>query len=140
MQNLAQTKGYSLLGVVQFKILIQYTKLSAVSPVDMKATTAVDQTLTCNIGDVTQAVNVTWKDKDGADITHNQGGYTINKGTVNGSNVQVSTLTIAAATLGALDTSSPLTWKCAAKSTLYPDSEKSTYSDVVVTFLTLGNV
>ena len=104
----------------------------------MKATTAVDQTLTCNIGDVTQAVDVTWKDQDGGDITHNQGGYTINKGTVNGSNVQVSTLTIAAATLGALDTSSPLTWKCAARSKLYPDSEKSTDFNVIVTFLTFG--
>ena len=106
----------------------------------MKATTAVDQTLTCNIGDVTQAFDVTWKDKDGVDITHNQGGCTINKGTVDGSNVQVSTLTIAAVTLGALDTSSPLTWKCAAKSTLYPDSEKSTYSGVVVTFLQFGKL
>ena len=105
----------------------------------MKATTAVDQTFTCNIRDVTQAVDVTWKDETGGDITHNQGGYTINKGTVNGSNVQKSTLTITAATLGALDTSSPLTWKCAASSTLYPDSEKSTYYDVVVTFLTFGN-
>ena len=104
----------------------------------MKATSAVDQTLTCNIGDVTQSVDVTWKDKDDQDITHNHGGYTINKGTVDGSNVQLSTLTIAAATLGALDTSSPLTWKCAAKSTQYPDSEKSTYSDVVVTFLVYG--
>ena len=31
----------------------------------MNATTAVDQTLTCNIGDVTQAVDVTWKNNDG---------------------------------------------------------------------------
>ena len=123
-----------------FKIVIKTAKISAVSPIDMKATTAVDQTLTCNIGDVTQAVDVTWKDENDKDITHNQREYTINKGTVNGSNVQVSTLTIAAATLGALDTSSPLTWKCAAKSTLYPDSEKSTYSDVVVTFLQFGKV
>ena len=89
---------------------------------------------------MTQAVDVTWKDNDVKDITHNQGGYTINKGTVDGSNVQVSTLTIAAATLGALDTSSPLTWKCAAKSTLYPDSEKSIYSGVVVTFLQFGKL
>ena len=106
----------------------------------MHATTAVDQTLTCNIRDVTQAVDVTWKDKDDKDITHNQGGYTINKGTVDGSNVQVSTLTIGAATLGDLDTNSHLTWKCAAKSTLYPDSEKSTYSDVVVIFLQIGKL
>ena len=123
-----------------FKFLIKNAKLSAISTIDMNATTAVDQTLTCNIGDVTQAVDVTWKDNDVKDITHNQGWYTINEGTVNGSNVQVSTLTIAAATLGALDTSSPLTWKCAAKSTLYPDSENSTYSDMVVTFLQFGTL
>ena len=104
----------------------------------MGATTAVDQTLTCNIGDVTQAVDVTWKDNDGEDITDGVGGYSITKGTVDGSNVQTSTLNIAAATLGTLDTSSPLTWKCAARSTLYPDSEKSTDSNVIVTFLTFG--
>ena len=107
----------------------------------MDATIAVDQTLTCNIEEVTKAVDVTWKDKDGGDITHHQGGYTINKGTVDSStNVQVSTLTIAAATLSELDTTSPLTWKCAAKSTLYPDSEKSAESNVVVTFLTFGKL
>ena len=104
----------------------------------MDATTAVDQTLTCNIGDVTQAVDVTWKNNDGEDITDGVGGYTITKGTVDGSNVQTSTLKIAAATLDTLDTSSPLTWKCAARSTLYPDSEKSTDSNVIVTFLTFG--
>ena len=107
----------------------------------MDATIAVDQTLTCNIEEVTKAVDVTWKDKDGGDITHHQGGYTINKGTVDSStNVQVSTLTIAAATLSELDSTSPLTWKCAAKSTLYPDSEKSAESNVVVTFLTFGKL
>ena len=106
----------------------------------MKATTAVDQTLTCNIGDVTQAVDVTWKNNDGEDITDGVGGYTITKGTVDGSNVQTSTLKITATTLDTLDTSSPLTWKCAARSTLYPDSEKSTYSDVVVTFLHFGKL
>ena len=113
-------------------------KISAIIPVDMDATKSIERTLTCNIRDVTKAVDVTWKDNIGGDITHNHEGYTINKGTVDGSNVQVSTLTIAAATLGALDTSSPLTWKCAAKSTLYPASMKSTYSDVVVTFLVYG--
>ena len=103
----------------------------------MKATTAVAQTLTCNIGDVTQAVDVSWKDSAGAAVTDGAGGYTITKGSVE-TNVQASTLTIAADTLKALDTASPLTWKCAAKSTLYSDSEISTFSDVVVTFLTYG--
>ena len=104
----------------------------------MDATTAVDQTLTCNIGDVTQAVDVTWKKSDGGDVATGVGGYTITKGTVDGNNVQASTLTITAATLASLTTSSPLTWKCAAKSTLYTDSAKSADSDVVVTFLTYG--
>ena len=104
----------------------------------MDATVAVDQTLTCNIGDVTQAVDVTWKDKDDKAITDGQGGYTFAKGSVDGSDIQASTLTITAATLAALNTASPVTWKCAAKSTLYADSEKSTDSDVVVTFLTYG--
>ena len=104
----------------------------------MEATSTFDLTLTCNIGDVTQAVDVTWKDPVGSDITRSQEGYTITKGTVGERNVQESTLTIAAATLKRLDTDSPLTWKCAAKSTLYADSEMSTFSDVVVTFLTFG--
>ena len=105
----------------------------------MDATTAVDQTLTCNIGDVTQAVDVTWKNSDGGDVTNDVGGYTITKGTVAAEgNTQASTLTITAATLASLTTSSPLTWKCAAKSTLYTDSAKSADSDVVVTFLTYG--
>ena len=103
----------------------------------MKATTAVAQTLTCNIGDVTQAVDVSWEDSAGAPVTDGAGGYTITKGSV-ASNVQASTLTIAADTLKALDTAAALTWKCAAKSTLYSDSEISTFSDVVVTFLTYG--
>ena len=105
----------------------------------MDATTAVDQTLTCNIGDVTQAVDVTWKNNADGDVTSGAGGYTITKGTVDENYIQASTLTITAATLGGLaDTSSPLTWKCAAKSTLYPNSVKSVYSNVVVTFLTFG--
>ena len=105
----------------------------------MDATTAVAQTLTCNIGDVTQAVDVSWKDSAGNTITDGQGGYTITKGTVDDNNVQKSTLTVSAGTLGALsNTASPLTWKCAAKSTLYADSEISSYLDVVVTFLSYG--
>ena len=112
--------------------------ISAMFTVPMEATSNVDLTLTCNIGDLTKAVDVTWKDPFGSDIIHSQEGYTITKGTVGEGNVQESTLTIAAATLKRLDTDYPLTWKCAAKSTLYAESEMSTFSDVVVTFLTFG--
>ena len=105
----------------------------------MDATTAVAQTLTCNIGDVTQAVDVSWKKSDESDVVNGQDGYTVVTGSVVGT-VQKSTLEIEADTLRALpDTSSPLTWKCAAKSTQYPDdSEKSSDQDVVVTFHDYG--
>jgi hypothetical protein len=112
--------------------------ISAISPEAMKATIAVDQTLTCNIGDVTQAVDVSWKNNDGGEVKTGEGGYTVTKGAIVGGK-QASTLKIAAATLAAIsDTSKPLTWKCAAKSTLYPDSEISAYKDLIVTFLNKG--
>ena len=105
----------------------------------MDATDDVAQTLICNIWDVTQAVEVSWKTPSDEDITDGAGGYTVTQGSVDsGANVQKSTLTITSDTLKSLDTSSPLTWKCAAKSTLYSDSEQSTFKIVVVTFLTFG--
>ena len=107
----------------------------------MKATAAVTQTLTCDIGDVTQAVDVTWKDKDNNDITGSTSGYTITKGAVDGStNIQKSTLTIETSILSPLVASSPVTYKCSAKSTLYPDSEASSYKNLEVTFLSFGRV
>ncbi|KAL5251009.1 hypothetical protein ACHWQZ_G016668 [Mnemiopsis leidyi] len=112
------------------------SNIFTITPVDMDATDKIDQTLTCNIGDVTQAVDVSWKDPSGGDITGSTAGYTVTQGTVDASNVQKSTLTITAATLQALDTTTPLTWTCAAKSTLYTDSEESAFQNVVVTFLT----
>ena len=106
----------------------------------MSATDAVDQTLVCNIGDVTTAVTVSWTtSQDNTPITTGNG-YTITPGAVDGTtNVQESSLTIDAATLKALDTSSgSVIWKCAAKSLQYADSEQSEYKDLTVTFLTLG--
>ena len=104
----------------------------------MDATDQVAQTLTCNIGMVTQAVEVSWKDTSDVDID-NGGDYTITQGTVDpGTNIQESTLTISATKLQSLTTTSPLTWKCAAKSTLYTTSEQSEFQNVVVTFLTFG--
>ena len=111
--------------------------ISAINPVDMHATDAVAQTLTCNIGMVTQAVTVSWKDTTGGDIS-DSGDYTITQGTVDsGTNIQKSTLTISSTKLQSLTTTSPLTWKCAAKSAQYPDSEQSAFQNVVVTFVDL---
>ena len=103
----------------------------------MDATDDIDQTLICNIGDVTQAVEVSWKDPSDVDIVDGNGGYTVTQGSVS-SNQQESTLTITSDTLKSLDTSSPLTWKCAAKSLQYSDSKQSDFKDVVVTFFTFS--
>jgi len=104
----------------------------------MDATDKIAQTLTCNIGMVSQAVTVSWKDTADVDIT-NGGDYTITQGTVDsGTKIQKSTLTISSSKLQSLTTTSPLTWKCSAKSVQYPDSELSASQDVVVTFLTFG--
>ena len=112
---------------------------SAISPVNMDATDDVAQTLTCNIGDLTQDVEVSWKDPSDAAITASTTGYTITQGSVS-SNIQKSTLTIDSATLESAVAAgtSPLTWKCAAKSKQYTDSEQSGFQGVVVTFLTYG--
>ena len=95
--------------------------------------------MTCNIGDVTQAVDVSWKDSAGGPIAAETEGYSIVKGSVDPSTkIQKSTLTIEADTLKALTTTSPLTWKCAAKSEAHANSAISAFEDVVVTFLTFG--
>ena len=120
------------------QILWQNPKISAITPVDLDATTSVAQTLTCNIGDITTAVDVKGKVKDGGDITDTQEGYTITKGSVNQNNVQESTLTISPAQLQKLDTSSPVTYKCSAKSSQYPQSKESPYQSLVVTFHDFG--
>ena len=113
--------------------------ISAITPVNMDATDDIAQTLTCNIGEVTQAVSISWKTPSGGDVTDGVGGYTVTQGSVV-SNVQKSTLTITSDTLKTVLTagSTPLTWKCAAKSTEYSDSTQSAFKDVVVTFLTFG--
>ena len=102
----------------------------------MKSTYHVAQTLTCNIGDVDNAVEVSWQDKDNKLLTNGQGGYSISQGSVSKDKHQISTLTITADTLKDLDRES--TWKCAARSTEYPDSEQSPFQDLEVIFLTLG--
>ena len=125
---------------IKVQILWQNPKISAITPVDLDATTSVAQTLTCNIHDLTAAVDVKWKDKDGGDISDTQEGYRVTKGTVNQKNVQESTLTISPAQLQKLDTSSPVTYQCSAKSSQYPQSKESPYQNLVVTFHDFGEL
>ncbi|XP_063676931.1 mucin-17-like [Bolinopsis microptera] len=105
-----------------------------------KATTAVAQTLTCDIGDVVTDVIVSWKDNAGADITSDSAGYTIAQGSADsGTKIQTSTLTIDVATLTSVAVAAnPATYKCAAQSVEYSDSATSTFKEIVVNFLTFG--
>lgn len=104
------------------------------TPVNVNSADGI--TLTCNIGDLTTAVDVSWKDNEGNAITSGQGGYTIEQGTLI-SNSQESTLQITSiAEAASSDTT--VTFKCAAKSTQYLDSETSIDRDIVVNILTFG--
>ena len=87
----------------------------------MKATTAVTQTLICNIGELSKNVEVSWKDPDGNDVTDDMEGYSVTQGSVD-ENVQKSTLTVDSPTLTSMDTSSPVEFKCSAKSLQYRNS------------------
>ena len=104
----------------------------------MKATTAVTQTLICHIGDLSNNVEVSWKAPDGKDVTDDMEGYSVTQGSVDDENVQKSTLTVDSPTLTAMDTSSPVEFKCSAKSLQYPNSVPAPYQNLVVSFLTFG--
>lgn len=115
---------------------IEFPGIDPVTPV--KATTAVTQTLTCYIRDVTTALTVIWKDNHGEEITSGQGGYTIDQGSVDsGTEFQKSTLEIHPATLSNLG-ATQATFKCAAKSREYSDSAVSEDVDIAVRFHTGG--
>ena len=91
-------------------------------------TTDSDQTLTCTISDLDQshAVEVTWKDPEGNDVSkidNSDTFYTIIKGTVNESGIQETQLTIKQVKMETY--SSSFTYKCSVKSSQYPDSPAS---------------
>ena len=100
-------------------------------------TTAVDQTLTCTIGELDASgtpVTVTWKDpsdgavSDGAD-------YVLAQGTVDSNGVQNAELTIKAAKLASFSGQASFTYKC---SVGYSGSPASAAIDVVANVLTYG--
>ena len=127
---------------MKLQILWQNLNISAITPVDLDATTSVAQTLTCIIGDVTKSVEVKWRYRDGDDITNNQDGYTMTKGSVSKKdtkNLQESTLIISPETLQKLHASSFfVTYQCSAQSSEYPESEASPYQNLLVTFHDFG--
>ena len=119
--------------------LIIHHSLKSFTSATKYATTAIDQTLSCKIQNLTEPVQVTWRNLDDSEITGSSEGYAINQGTVDENGIQISTLTISAAKLSQLNTSSPLTWECVVQPSLNPNLKYSvSLTKVVVTFLDFG--
>ena len=114
---------------------------SEITPQDTTQTVmALNQTLYCTIKDAPYPVHVIWKDNDFNEITNSTEGYSIHQGTVNDNNTQTSTLSISAAKLREMDTSSPLTWRCSAQSLRFQESDPSADFNVVILFLPFGKI
>ena len=98
--------------------------------------------MTCTIGGLTAsgtAATVVWKDPLDNTVTDDDD-YDIDNGTPDGSGTQSAELTIKTAKLASdFDGESSFTYKCSAKSTLYPDSPISSDKNVDANVLQLGN-
>ena len=112
--------------------------ISAVTSTPKDVTKAVDQTLTCNIGQLDASgtsATVTWKDPAGTEVAASDD-YELTPGTVDESGNQAAVLTIKQVKMATLSAS--FTYKCSVKSAQYPDSEPSADKDVVANVLSLG--
>ena len=81
--------------------------------------------MTCKIGDLKQAVRVTWEDHNYITITNDTEGYIINHYTaIETANVHTSTLTISAAMLKTIAKNGGLAtdWVCKVQSIRFPQS------------------
>ena len=105
-------------------------------------TTAVDQTLTCTIGELDAngaAVTVSWKDPSGNVVSASDiPNYELTPGAVDGSGVQNAELKIKAQKMGTFSSQTTFTYKCSVTSSQYPGSPASEDVDVVANVLTFG--
>ena len=109
--------------------------LSDVTLPDRRVVPATDQTITCQISDITQLASVTWKNDDESDLDHSVEGYTVNQGEIS-DGVQESTLIISSAKLQTLETST--TFTCVVHSGQYADSSPEVTKTMTLTTLTFG--
>ena len=98
--------------------------ISAIKVSDRVLTKSVDQTFTCEIGELTKPVRVRWQNDIQNSITDDTYGYIVNQGTVDKNGVQTATLTVRAVQLEILvDGLGTFTvWECEVQSTLFPES------------------
>ena len=116
----------------------------AISSKTKTVTTAVDQTLTCTIGELDVGgtpVNVVWKDPDGLTVSvSDTTNYVISQGRVDGTGIQLAELTIKAAKLADFAAVSSFTYKCSVTSSQYANSPASSDVNVVAKVLELGKI
>lgn len=115
--------------------------ISAIAAPAKDVTTAVAQTLTCEIGDVDDgnAVAVTWKmTSEGAALAEGDD-YTVDQGSVV-EGVQKSFLTIKAGKMATFADQDSFTYLCSAQSSQYSTSPASRDFDVVANVLTFGKL
>ncbi|KAL5250884.1 hypothetical protein ACHWQZ_G016582 [Mnemiopsis leidyi] len=114
-------------------------KVFTVTSTPKQVTTAVDQTLTCTIGELDASgtpVTVTWKDSSDATVSNSDtSNYVLVEGTVDGSGEQNAVLTIKSAKLASYSAQASFTYKCSVQ---YSGSPASTEIDVVANVLTFG--
>ena len=117
--------------------------ISAVASTPKSVTTAVEQTLTCEIGGLESGhpVTVVWKDSDGAVVSDMDAtNYSLSQGTVDGSGNQVAVLTIKTPKLSSFASQMSFTYKCSVTSSQYPGSPASNEVDVIANVLRLGRL
>ena len=116
--------------------------ISGVTTVAKFVTTAVDQTLTCHISELDASgspVTVTWTDPDGIVVQESDTtNYGLDQGIVNSDGIQLALLTIKTPKLVEFAEVGSFTYKCSAKSSLYPDSPTSAEQNLRAYVLKLG--
>lgn len=98
--------------------------ISAIKVSNRVLTKYVDQTLTCEIGELTKPVRVTWWNYIDYDITEDTHGFTLNQGTVDKNGIQTATMTVTAEQLEiyVANWGTFTVWACQVQSTLFPES------------------
>ncbi|XP_063685965.1 uncharacterized protein LOC134819758 [Bolinopsis microptera] len=113
-----------------------HLKVFTATPTTKLVTTAVDQTLSCTIGDLdaNHPVYVTWTEPDGGAVSKSSIGeyYEIDDGEVDKAGIQHATLTIKEAKMREFSGQTSFVYTCSVRSVQYNTLEPSPSSDIVV--------
>ena len=111
--------------------------ISAVLLEDKSLVTATTQSITCSLSGLSASADIVWIDPQNANIPISGADYSVNTGSVSSGN-QESVLVIQPSILQSMVGNT--TYKCQAKSTLYPDNSPNVIKEVVLTTLIFGKL